>query len=199
MKSITTAQCCLNIDFCSPNLSGTAFALASLGDFSPEFLLGCLVVLGCLLIYAAFNALVCFGGVIKACDDYLNKRKDGNNDSEPKNPFCEPTKYDCLTHEFFGLIRQAFSLFSRFRSKPILCIRNSKKFLRKLFLRVRYFNKFFNFPREPVNLFRQSNLCLKGGLDALRRLGFRPLNGLVGLKDSLHPFSKFFNRVHKRN
>src|ERR1039458_9887654 len=138
MKSITTAQCCLNIDFCSPNLSGTAFALASLGDFSPEFLLGCLVVLGCLLIYAAFNALVCFGG---------------------------PTKYDCLTHEFFGLIRQAFSLFSRFRSKPILCIRNSKKFLRKLFLRVRYFNKFFNFPREPVNLFRQSNLCLKGGLE----------------------------------
>ena len=50
--------------------------------------------------------------------------KDGKNDGKPKNPFCEPSKYDCLTHEPFRLLRQIFSLLARIVSKLFLCVRN---------------------------------------------------------------------------
>jgi hypothetical protein len=80
--------------------------------------LGCLAVLAVVIFfYAGFQALMCFGGILKICDDYEDECKKTNDHSKPIYPFREPTKYECLTHEpirlFNKLIRLPFQSLAR--------------------------------------------------------------------------------------
>lgn len=43
----------------------------------------------------------------------MDKGEDGKNDGEPKDPFGEVTKYECLTYEPLCLLRQIFRMVNK--------------------------------------------------------------------------------------
>jgi hypothetical protein len=85
-------------------------------------LLGILVILYSIFFYAWFNALACFGAILKDHDDNLNKCKNSKNDGEPKNALREPSKLDCVLHEPVRLLRQCLGMLNklgRLLQKPV--------------------------------------------------------------------------------
>ncbi len=167
-------------------------------SFDQKLLLSCLVVLGGLLIYAAFNALVCFGGILKKCDDDENKRKNGENDGKPKNTPREPTKYDCLTYEPRRLARQIFSLLSRLLSKLFLFFRNLTKFSDLFRKPVRLSGKFFC---GLFRIFRKKNEQ-SGHLNGQKTVGSTGIVDVDMLHARRHGFFHFLHdfvrfRIHK--
>lgn len=91
-------------------------------------LLACLVGLCAAFFYACYRTLLACGAFLilmerlKKHKGNLNGGKDGNGDGEPEDPFSEPCKLDCLSHEPVRLVRQIFRMVNK-----LLCL--LRKFL----------------------------------------------------------------------